>query len=49
VPLYYTGLEGSARLRVEDGEERTVELDDDQQLTLELTVPAGGILRATLR
>lgn len=49
VPLYYAGLEGEVRARIEGGEERTLPLGPTQELDLELTVPARGMLRVSLR
>jgi len=40
LPLYYTGLTESARIRQEDGPWRTMELDRDYGVALPVTVPA---------
>jgi hypothetical protein len=42
LPLYYTGLTDSARLRQEGGAWQTVELDREYGATLPVTVPASG-------
>ncbi len=41
LPLYYTGLSSSARVRVGDGPEREAQLDRGDGLTLTLTLPPG--------
>ncbi len=42
LPLYYTGLKQTARIRREDGPWRTVTLDREYGATLRITVPAKG-------
>lgn len=42
VPLYYTGLKGSASFAQSDGELKQMELDDQRRARLEVTVPANG-------
>jgi hypothetical protein len=42
IPLYYTGLVESARVRVEDGSPQTIGLLRDGSIDLEVTVAAGG-------
>ncbi len=49
VPLYYTGLDTMARVAIEGGEEREVELGRDHTIELEVTVPAQGMTWATVR
>ena len=49
VPLYYTGLDATARVAVEGGEERAFELARDHSIELEVTVPARGMTWATVR
>lgn len=43
IPLYYTGLEGSATLRKEGGEPQVFELDKREHLTIQITLPPKGI------
>lgn len=42
VPLYYTGLSGSSRIREQEGEARTHPLDHLSQAKLQVTIPAAG-------
>jgi len=42
IPLYYAGLDGSARLQVEDGTATAVALDARSRARVSVTVPAGG-------
>jgi hypothetical protein len=42
LPLYYTGLEGKAKIRIGDGQAKTVRLDGRQQATLDVAIPAHG-------
>ena len=42
IPLYYTGLVESARVRIEDGSPQTIGLLRDGSIDLEVTVAAGG-------
>lgn len=43
VPLYYTGLERSARVSAADGETRVLELARDYTISLEVSVPPQGM------
>ncbi len=45
LPLYYTGLRGSARLRVNGGAARTLSLDSDHTVALEADIPPRGWIR----
>ena len=47
IPLYYSGLHGACRMRVEDKEARSIELDSKCAARVELTVPAQGMTWAT--
>jgi len=49
VPLYYTGLDTTARVALEGGEEREVELARDHTIELEVTVQARGMTWVTVR
>lgn len=49
VPLYYGGLKGTARVRVEDGKEAVRRLDDQRRLTIKLTVPGKSMRWVTFR
>ena len=49
LPLYYSGLTGAARLSVDDGPEREVQLAADGSLQVEVSVPAGGNTTLLLR
>lgn len=42
LPLYYTGLTGSAKIRQEDGTAKTYQLDGTSSVKLPVTIPAGG-------
>lgn len=42
LPLYYTGLTSTARIREQEGAPRTFSLDRDYGVTLTVTLPAGG-------
>ena len=42
VPLYYTGLSSSARIREQDGPPQTYQLDRECNARLPLTIPANG-------
>jgi len=42
VPLYYTGLNGSASFRKGDDSPRTVELDQDHNARIQVELPANG-------
>ena len=48
LPLYYTGLNGQARVRVGDGDWQTVRLDARQRAFMEVTVPARGRIAVTI-
>ena len=43
LPLYYTGLRGTARIRKAEGESHTFALDRDDSVTLQIFVPARGL------
>ena len=43
LPLYYTGLRGTARIREAEGESHTFALDRDDSVTLQICVPARGL------
>lgn len=43
LPLYYTGLTTTARIRQEDGEQREFPLDRAGRATVDVTVPARGM------
>ncbi len=49
LPLYYTGISGSARIRVDDGPWRAVSLARDESAGIEITIPANGWTRITVR
>jgi hypothetical protein len=42
LPLYYTGLKNTARIRVEDGPARVYQLNTAQETEVEVTIPAEG-------
>ena len=42
LPLYYTGLEKTARIREQEGKARSYKLDANRSVTLRVTIPAGG-------
>lgn len=42
LPLYYTGLQGKARIREQEGRSKTYRLDADHSVRLTVTIPAGG-------
>jgi hypothetical protein len=42
LPLYYTGLTDSARLRSENGKTETLRLERDASVTVNVTIPARG-------
>lgn len=42
LPLYYTGLTGSARIQIAAGEWHTVSLDPDRKASVTVTIPAKG-------
>jgi hypothetical protein len=42
LPLYYTGLQGKARIREQEGRPKTYRLDTDHSVRLTVTIPAGG-------
>ena len=42
LPLYYTGLQGKARIREQEGRPKTYRLDADHSVRLTVTIPAGG-------
>ncbi len=42
LPLYYTGLTQTANVRIEDGPAKLYTLDRSFQITVDLTIPAGG-------
>ena len=42
VPLYYTGLRGSASVRKRDGQAESLRLDRDDQARVTVELPAGG-------
>ncbi len=42
LPLYYTGLQGSARIRVNGGAPQALPLGSDHTVTLEIAIPAHG-------
>jgi len=42
VPLYYSGLNGSAKFSLNSGAEKTIKLDSNQRAKITLTVPAQG-------
>jgi hypothetical protein len=42
LPLYYTGLTGSAKIRQEEGTAKTIQLDGMANTTLAVTLPPGG-------
>ena len=42
LPLYYTGLTRTARIREQEGKPRRYTLDREYKVTLEVTLPAGG-------
>jgi hypothetical protein len=48
LPLYYTGLNGQARVRVGDGDWQTVRLDARQRAVMEVTVPARDRIAVTI-
>lgn len=43
IPLYYTGLNGKARLLGDDGKESTLEPDREFEVEFEAVIPAGGM------
>jgi hypothetical protein len=43
VNLYYTGLDGSARIRAQDGTAKRFKLGRDYSVELPVTVPAQGM------
>ena len=42
LPLYYTGLSGSAAIRVQDGSPKRVRLARDYTIEVDVTIPAHG-------
>lgn len=42
VPLYYTGLSGTASMREKDGSASSIKLDRDEEARIPVTLPAGG-------
>ena len=42
VPLYYTGLTASARIREQEGQPKTYQLDRECNVRMPLTIPANG-------
>jgi hypothetical protein len=42
LPLYYTGLQGKARIREQEGRSKAYRLDADHSVRLTVTIPAGG-------
>ena len=44
VPLHYAGLEGKAKMSVNGGAAREIELDGMKRGRLEVEVPAGGFV-----
>lgn len=42
LPLYYSGLKGSASIRERDGKPRKVKLDSGCNATVTVTIPANG-------
>lgn len=49
IPLYYSGLKGTARVRIEEGKEAVRKLDDQRRLTLKLTVPGKSMRWVSFR
>lgn len=42
LPLYYTGLKGSANITAEDGSKKQYKLNENEELSLSVSVKAGG-------
>ncbi|MGV3613689.1 MAG: alpha-galactosidase [Fimbriimonas sp.] len=49
IPLYFTGLKGKARVRIDDGEETSRSLDDARRLSLKITVKGKSMRWVTFR
>ena len=48
IPLYYTGLTETAKVREQDGAAKVYELDREYKINLPITMPAHGCTWLTL-
>lgn len=49
IPLYYSGLKGTAKVRIDDGKETVRRLDEGRSVTLKMTVPGRWMRWVTFR